>query len=289
MRDLSYKAKIVTTTKKTEDMKALEILKKTRFYLKKPNRKIHLILNRMGNRKSCYVCRQTFNHFTKFRGGFKNIPLWMSKLNIVGSDIDNFGCIYCGAHDRERHLFMFFDKLDMWSIMKNAEVIHFAPEINLSKKIEQCLPSNYIKADLYPSNNSITKIDLTDIPFKEESFDILICNHVLEHVPDYMKALTEIYRVLKKNGIAILQTPYSKLLKKNFEDEGINTDELRLLFYGQEDHVRYFSENQFFQSLTKTGFSLQILNHNDLFESNLARYYGVNEKENLIRVIKSSS
>jgi predicted SAM-dependent methyltransferase len=181
---------------------------------------------------------------------------------------------------------MFFDKLELWSEFRNAEIIHFAPEKNLSTKIEQCLPLNYIRADLYPSGNNIRKIDLTRIPFKDESFDIFICNHVLEHITDYRTALKEIYRVLKPDGTAILQTPFSKLLQDNFEDEGINTDELRLLYYGQEDHVRIFSENRLFQSLTDAGFKLQIARHNDLFEGNLAEYYGVNEKEDLIRVIK---
>lgn len=270
-------------------MKTL-IKKLFRFFIKRPYRKIEFLINRMGNRKKCYVCKQTFNHFTKFKAGNKNIiSLWHKKLNGVGSDIKNFGCINCGSSDRERHLFMYFDKVDFWSKIKDAEIIHFAPERNLSKKIQQCLPLKYIKADLNPSDNSIQKIDLTNIPFKEESFNILICNHVLEHILEYMKALKEIYRVLKKDGIAILQTPYSKLLQKNFEDRGINTDELRLLYYGQEDHVRYFSENQFFESLTDTGFRLLILKHNDMFESNLAKYYGVNEKEDFIRVMKPNS
>ena len=87
-------------------------------------------------------------------------------------------------------------------------------------------------------------------------------------------------------GICILQTPYVRLLVNNFEDPGINTDELRRLYYGQEDHVRYFGEHTFFQSLTETGFELCIVKHSDLFTENDAVYYGVNKNENLIRVTK---
>lgn len=254
--------------------------------LKKSHRMILMHLNKMGSRKCCYVCKQTFNHFTKYKGGFKNIPLWHINFDTVGSDLDNFGCINCGSSDRERHLFLFFDEMSFWSKFKNAKILHFAPEKNLSKRIEECLPSIYIKGDLYPANDSIQKIDSTNIPYDKAFFDIVICNHVLEHVPDYRKAMSEIYRVLKTNGIAILQTPYSKLLQRNFEDEGINTDALRLLYYGEIDHFRYFSEKQFLQDLVDTGFSLQLVKHKDLFESRMANYYGVNEKEDLIRVIK---
>lgn len=257
-----------------------------RFLLIRPYRKSWRTINKLGKRKKCYICHQTFNNFAKYRGGFKNVPLWRTKFNTVGSDIDNYRCYYCGCNDRERHLFMYFDKIGFWSRIKDAEVLHFAPEKNLSAKIEEYIPSTYVKADLNPSNKTIQKIDITNIPFNENTFDILICNHVLEHVPDYTKALNEVFRVLKKNGIAILQTPYSKLLQKNFEDSGINTEELRKLYYGQEDHVRYFSENHFLKSLANAGFKLEILQHDSIFENNLARFYGVNDKEDLIRVLK---
>lgn len=270
-------------------MRDIQFLKKLKLIIKRIYNKIRLLINKNGNRKKCYICGQTFGSFTKYRGGFKNIPLWHKKLNCVGSDIDNFGCIYCKSSDRERHLFMYFDKINFWSEVKDREIIHFAPEKNLSKKIEQLSPLKYVKADLFPKDRDIHEIDLIDIPYKDESFDILICNHVLEHIPEYFTALREIFRVLKKGGTAILQTPYSKLLQNNFEDPGINNDELRLLYYGQEDHVRYFSEDQFFKSLVKAGFKLQIVKHIDIFENNLAKYYGVNKNEDLIRVSKPSS
>jgi len=241
----------------------------------------------MEIKKECYICGHTFIKFSKYGGGYKNVPVWRKKLEIVGSDIDNFGCPYCGSHDRERHLFMYFDKLNIWSKMKNSEILHLAPEKNLSKKIEQqCNTLRYIKADLYPSNNTIKKIDITNIPFKDKSFDFVICNHVLEHVTDHIKALKEIYRVLKLNGIGILQTPYSKLLQNNFEDKGIDTDELRILYHGQADHVRTFGEKHFFKDLIHVGFSLQIVKHKDFFDEEMAKYYGVNSKEDLIKVVK---
>jgi len=98
--------------------------------------------------------------------------------------------------------------------------------------------------------------------------------------------LDELFRVLKPGGIAILQTPYSTVLKSNFEDENINNEALRLSFYAQKDHVRIFGHEQFLTDLAKTGFDLNIIKHNDCFSSDETSRYGVNEKEDLIMVIK---
>ena len=177
-------------------------------------------------------------------------------------------------------------QLEIKQKMKDAEILHFAPEKNLQIKIKEQSPSEYIKADLYPKKEDVRKIDATELPFADEKFDFIICNHVLEHIPDYSKALREFYRVLKPNGIAILQTPYSKFLKNNFEDENINTDELRLYFYGQEDHIRIFGEYQFLKSIENTGFNLRLVKHEDFFDDQTAYIYGVNKKEDLVQVIK---
>jgi predicted SAM-dependent methyltransferase len=244
------------------------------------------LLNQIGNRRKCYVCNKTFCHFTKWQGGSRLMPQWIKKLEMGSSDVDNFKCPFCGSHDRERHLYMFFDKLNFWEKMKDYEILHFAPERNLSKKIEHYSPLKYIKADLYSEDNNVQKIDATEIPYENATFNLVICNHVLEHIPDYMKALREIHRVLKPGGTAILQTPYSKLFKKNFEDEGINTEELKLVFYGQKDHIRIFSEKQFFQNLTDTGYILDIIKHETFFNDDFSMYFGVNKNEDLIKVTK---
>lgn len=244
------------------------------------------VVNALGSTRKCYICGTTFSYFTKYCGGSSKISEFQKTLDVIGSDFDNFGCLYCGSYDRERHLFMFFDKLMLWGQMKNGRILHFAPEKYLSKHIREQLPLKYIKADLYPVYKDIKKIDATAIPFNNDTFDFLIANHILEHIPNYRKALSEFYRILKPGGIAILQTPYSKRLKNNFEDDGIESDELRLFFYGQEDHLRIFAESQFLQSLEAAGFNLQIKKHEDYFDANTAYYYGVPINEDLIMVRK---
>lgn len=254
--------------------------------LKKILKYILRTVNGLGSSRKCYICGKTFSYFTKYRGGIKNISEIGKKLKTVGSDVDNFGCLYCGCHDRERHLVMFFDKLKLWDKIKNLKILHFAPETQLAIKIDEQLPLDYIKADLYPTNQDIKQIDATAIPFNNDTFDFLIANHILEHIPDYRSALSEFHRVLKPGGTAILQTPYSKRLRNNFEDEGIDNDGLRLFFYGQEDHVRRFGEHQFLKSLEEAGFNLHIKKHEDCFDVSTAYYYGVPAQEDLIMVHK---
>lgn len=240
------------------------------------------VSNQLIKKKECYICNTKFYKFTKWQNGSKNRSEYAKFLQMVGSDIDNFGCIYCGAHDRERHIFMYFDKLNIWEKMKDASILHFAPEKKVSKKISSLNYKSYIKADLFPISDDIEKIDATEIPLEDNSADFIIANHILEHIPDYKKALSEFYRVLKPEGMLICQTPFSKLLKKNFEDEGINTDHLRLVYYGQEDHLRVFSEKALLESIKNIGFDLNIVEHSKYFTYNDANYYGVNSQEDLI-------
>lgn len=140
---------------------------------------------------------------------------------------------------------------------------------------------------IYILNSRGKKIDATRLPFDDEYFEAIIASHILEHIPDYQKALAEIFRVcLMPGGIAILQTPFSRLLKYNFEDENVQSEDQREFFYGQCDHVRVFGEHQFISDLKNSGFELQIRKHKQLFEQDLASLYSVNQHEDLIQVIK---
>ena len=259
--------------------------------VEKIKKELYHAINIMGSSKQCYICKKSFFRFYKFMGGTKNLSSWGKNIDMIGSDIDHYYCPYCSCHDRERHLFAYFDKLNLWP-NEETKVLHFSPEFNFSKKLELYHPLEYIKADLNPEQYilpgilDVKKINLMEIPFDENHFDTVICNHILEHVPDIQKCLSEIYRVLKKGGIAILQTPFSKFLHSNFEDSAIMTDEQREFFYLQSDHVRIISERQYLKNLEEAGFQFAFVKHKDLFDSNFAIQYGVNSKEDLIRVVK---
>jgi len=267
-------------------IKKLKVLRLLRREVGRLLESIRRLMNGMGNKRRCYICGRTFNYFTKFRGGNQQTSDFRKKLDTVGSDADNFGCMYCESFDRERHLFMYFDKLNLWDRMKNQKILHFAPEKHVQRRIMELGPQEYVQADLFPKDAGIRKVDATEIPFSEGTFDFVIANHILEHIPHYRKALSEFFRVMRPGGVGIFQTPYSRLLISNFEDEGIQTDELRRYFYGQEDHVRTFGERQFLKSLENAGFVLQRKMHGECFDTGASYYYGVNKKEDLIMVAK---
>lgn len=228
-----------------------------------------------ATRHECNFCASKVRNFLSYRGGWKNQPQLMKLLDFTGSDVDNFSCPVCGAHDRERHLRMFMDHLNVTSKLKDALVLHFAPEKILSGYITDQKPSYYIKADLFPSTHYIVKMDMLKIPYEENYFDFVIANHVLEHVSDLPKALSEIQRVLKIGGYAILQTPFSAKLHHTIEDDGINTDTMRLELYGQEDHMRLFG-NDIFNIITSVGFDSHVTTHQKVFPEIDSKYWGVN-------------
>ena len=141
-----------------------------------------------------------------------------------------------------------------------------------------CNPRTYIKADLFPNNKSIQKHDITNLCFSDQLFDVVIANHVLEHVQNDLAAMSEIFRVLKPGGLAILQTPYSETIPFTIEDPAINSEKERLEVYGQEDHVRLYGRD-FFDRLTNAGFMSLVCSHEQALLSFSAKLYGVNSNE----------
>ncbi len=214
-------------------------------------------------------------------------------MELVGSDLENFRCPFCQANDRERHLFLYFDRLKLWERLPGAAVLHFAPERNLSRRIKELKPGRYVMGDLFPEdlfgrNAEIQRVDATDIQFPEATFDAVICNHVLEHVPDALKALREFHRVLKPGGFAVLQTPFSNRLQRTIEDPGIDTEALRLAVYGQEDHARLFGRD-FLGLIETAGLRLKLCRHTEVATEDEARYFGMNVREDFVLAEKPVS
>ncbi len=239
-----------------------------------------LMLARLpGNRsKECLICGKNVTTFLPYRLSSHSSPQLMITLEGVGSDVDHFECPRCGCHDRERHLLMYMRATGLFESLSNKAVLHFAPERRLSPLIAAQQPLRYIRCDLYPQTPEIEKMDISAIPYPAESFDLVIANHVLEHVADDQAALAEIYRVLKPGAYAILQTPYSAKLHHTWSDPGIDTDTARLQAYGQEDHVRLFGRD-IFERFTATGLKSCVSTHSQLLQEYDARRYGVNAKE----------
>jgi glycosyltransferase involved in cell wall biosynthesis len=225
----------------------------------------------------CNICGNFVEKFIPYRGGFSAISELQQRLKIIGSDVDNFSCPHCGCHDRERHLKMYIEKTGILEGKKKIKILHFAPERNILNFLAKFNPEIHILADLYTSDPRFEKINIEAIPYDNSSFDLIIANHILEHVDNPNLALFEINRVLKDDGIAILQTPYSQLLQNTFEDKAINDPQNRLYFYGQEDHVRVFGRD-IFETINNFLVS-NTVSHNDIFDSKIAKIFGVNDLE----------
>ena len=235
----------------------------------------------LGSAKLCYACNRRVGRFLPYRGGWKDVPPRIRALDVIGSDVENFSCPRCGAHDRERHLLMYFDRAGMWKRIAGAAVLHFAPERILAARISNAKPARYVKADLFPTAADTTREDISKLSFADRTFGVVIANHVLEHVADDRAAMKEIFRVLEPGGLAVLQTPYSDKLTSTFEDESIRDEEGRLQAFGQEDHVRLYGRD-LFSRLQGVGFVSKVLEHDAALKDYGESLYGVNRREPFI-------
>lgn len=229
-----------------------------------------------AGRRYCVVCEHNVWAFIPFRGG--KASKFMEALDVVGSNIANFECPRCGAHDRERHLYLYIRATDLLREMTGKVILHFAPERHLPNLIVTTKPKQHIKCDLFPKAKDVQKVDITNMLFESGSCDFLIANHVLEHVASDLQALSEIHRVLKPGGIAILQTPYSRKLLNTWDDGGITDEGARNQAFGQEDHVRLYGRD-IFARITSSGLIPDVRTHVDLLPEVDAWKMGVNPAE----------
>jgi SAM-dependent methyltransferase len=162
--------------------------------------------------------------------------IFETKKIIGGGYRLNAMCPHCRSLDRERLVYLYLkNKTDVF--FRKCTLLHVAPEPNLQKAFQSFLNINYFSIDL-DSPLAEGKMDITELKFNENSFDAIICNHVLEHVPDDARAMSELYRVLKPGGWAILQVPISKILNRTEENLLVTDPKVRGKIYGQYDHVR---------------------------------------------------
>jgi SAM-dependent methyltransferase len=148
----------------------------------------------------------------------------------------------------------------LWLYLKNETDFFIAPKKVLHMAPEQCFLSifknlknlDYITADLYSPIVDI-KADILELPFKDNSFDVVFCNHVLEHIEDDQKAMQELNRVLRPGGMGIFQVPQDLKLKNTYEDFSITAPEDRAKHFGQYDHVRIYGKD-YFERLRTVGF-----------------------------------
>ncbi len=153
--------------------------------------------------------------------------------------------------ERHRLLWLYLSKETNF-LNQPLKVLHLAPEqvfYRLFKKFDHW---DYTTTDLY-SPLAEVKADICKLPFESNIYDLVFCNHVLEHVPDDQKAMSELYRVLKKGGTLIAQVPIKEDRLKTFENWSITSPDERAKVFGQYDHVRIYGQD-YYSRLEKVGF-----------------------------------
>lgn len=164
-------------------------------------------------------------------------------------------------------------------------MLHIAPELCFMDRFEALENLDYITADI-ESPLAKVKMDIHQIPFEENSVDIIFCNHVLEHVEDDMKALSEMRRVLKPGGWAILQVPFFyPLPKTTYEDKSITDPKEREKEFGQDDHVRMYGED-YGARLASSGFQVMEERLIDELSEAEKKRYALPDKEIIFKVVK---
>jgi SAM-dependent methyltransferase len=200
---------------------------------------------------------------------------------IVGSGYrENARCPICGSFDRERLIYLYLlNKTDIFK--KPNRLLHIAPENKLKERLQSEVNIDYFTSDI-SKKDVMVQMDLMNIPFSDKYFDGIICNHVLEHIDDDKKSMSELFRILKPGGWAILQVPISLKLKKTYEDASITTNRAREEAFGQEDHVRIYAED-YQDRLTQAGFKVNVFKWVSEIENfgGKQNIFGLTEEENI--------
>jgi len=169
-------------------------------------------------------------------------------------------CPVCKSNARSRLAWLFFSRMTDLLDGRPKTMLHIAPEYALARRLPQVPHLDYLTADLDP-HKAMVKMDITAIAYPDESFDSIVCSHVLEHVPDDRRAMRELARVLKPSGWVLFMIPMK--LEKTVEDPSITDPAERDRLFGHPEHVRRYGRD-FVGRLTESGFAVRQLAVSDL-------------------------
>jgi SAM-dependent methyltransferase len=224
----------------------------------------------MGNKVECPVCGRSYSKFLAY-----------------GSNAAHRTNVLCpGDLTLERHRLM-------WLYLRDASNFFSAPQLNvLHIAPEQCFHGlfkkqpnlNYLTADL-ESPIADMHFDLHTIPLEDNRFDVIFCNHVMEHVDDALQCMRELYRVMAPGGWGILQVPQDFSRKETLEDPSIQSPEDREKHYWQKDHVRLFGQD-YPEWLQNSGFQVTIFEKENYYTPEIMERYRLQKEEILYIVHK---
>ena len=212
-----------------------------------------------GNHFECNCCGKSFKKF-KPKGNSYLRP--------------NAICPFCDSLERERLLLFYLQQeTDIFTARKS--LLHFAPEEQMKKIFKRTPNLLYTNVDLNPSFAD-EQADITDLQYQDESFDYIICAHVLGHVPDESKAIRELFRVLKDDGMAFILTLIDWNNPHTFESENIQTSEERLQHYTESDLARLHGAD-FATRIEKEGFHVDTIDYRTHFDEKACKRYSLGD------------
>lgn len=202
------------------------VMKSLKDYFRPLYRKTISLIHR-GDNVKCNCCGSSYSKMRTLKSGATGV------------------CWLCGSYPRTRGMKIILEKI-LRNIPKPAKMLHIAPEVQLRDWLRNYSGLTYIAGDKrtegYTYPDYVTDMDIMSLPFEDNSFDVVMCSHVLEHVFDDIKAMSEFRRVLKPDGIAIIQVPYNsdqKITDEEKESEHL-TPQQRKQRFGQFDHVKTY-------------------------------------------------
>lgn len=220
-----------------------------------------------GDNVKCPVCGATFRKFLPY--GIN------SRANVL--------CPSCFSLERHRLIWLYLERETNFQIA-TRKVLHVAPEQCFHKRFSKMANLDYLTADL-ESPIADYHFDLHQIPFEQDQFDLVLCNHVMEHVEDDFRVMSEILRILKPNGLAILQVPLDPDLPATYEDKHIIGSREREKHFGQKDHVRLYGTD-YPDRLRRSGFVVKEQAVKDLFTKDEIQKFRLDIREVLFLAFK---
>ena len=233
-------------------------------------------------RRYCTICE---SHFPQFSWAGRDVPI-LNELCVVGAGRRRAVCPVCRSLDRDRLLYAY---LSANLIRRNGpiQLMHFAPEPALRSILSKLPNVAYTSADLTRKDVTLN-LDIRNLHnIEDQRYSLVICNHVLEHIDDDARALSELYRILAPGSQAILQVPFSRQIENTLEDPSIIAPDERRKHFGQRDHVRIYQLDDYLRRVSNAGFDVTLEPATKLADQRSCEELGLNPDEPLVVARKS--
>lgn len=240
-------------------------------------------LLQIGSSKKCPVCEKSFLFFLP---GGQDSKIF-KELNVVGAGYrKNVVCPECFSIDRSRLLFLFITRFIDIKSNKFKSILHVSPQYEFEEYMQALEGKEYISIDIMPKQ-AMLKMDLRNLDFHSDHFDLIICNHVIEQIDDEQSCIDEMKRVLKGNGIIIMQAPIALNLPKTFESEIALDNDSREKLYGQHDMLRIYGRD-YAERIKLMGLNSKIISQEDFLDQEEQLTYGIDPRESVYIFYKNS-